>query len=160
MLLGYALMGKGFAYLGFPPLYVGEIAFLAGIVVFLRIGAFASVLTTLPAVLLVALMALVVARTLPYIGLYEIDALRDGVIVIYGCFAFILVGLLLEDTRRINSILRYYRIMLAALPALFAGLLVTKYWADYIPWLFGPVPILDTVRAWSEPIWRERWCSP
>ena len=33
VLLGYALMGKGFAYLGFPPLYVGEIAFLAGIVV-------------------------------------------------------------------------------------------------------------------------------
>ena len=27
VLLGYALMGKGFAYLGFPPLYVGEIAF-------------------------------------------------------------------------------------------------------------------------------------
>jgi len=54
VLLGYALLGKGFAYLGFPPLYVGEIAFLAGIVVFLRIGAFASVLTTLsltPAVL-------------------------------------------------------------------------------------------------------------
>ena len=34
VLLGYALMGKGFAYLGFPPLYVGEIAFLTGIVVF------------------------------------------------------------------------------------------------------------------------------
>jgi hypothetical protein len=35
VLPGYALMGKGFAYLGFPPLYVGEIAFLGGIVVFL-----------------------------------------------------------------------------------------------------------------------------
>ena len=34
--------------------------------------------------------------------------------------------------------------MLAGLPALFAGLLVTKYWAEYIPWLYGPVPILDT----------------
>jgi hypothetical protein len=144
VLLGYALMGKGFAYLGFPPLYVGEIAFLAGIVVFLRIGAFAGVLTTLPAVLLVALMALVVARTLPYVGLYGFEALRDGVIVIYGGFAFILIGLLLEDARRISSILRYYRIMLAGLPVLFAGLLVTRYWAEYIPWLYGPVPILDT----------------
>ena len=38
VLLGYALMGKGFAYLGFPPLYVGEIAFLTGIVVSLRTG--------------------------------------------------------------------------------------------------------------------------
>ncbi len=43
VLLGYALMGKGFAYLGFPPLYVGEIAFLGGIVVFLRTGAFVGV---------------------------------------------------------------------------------------------------------------------
>src|SRR4029453_14880683 len=144
VLLGYALLGKGFAYLGFPPLYVGEIAFLAGIVVFLRIGAFASVLTTLPALLLVALMALVLARTLPYFGLYGIDALRDSVLVIYGGFAFVLIGLLLEDARRINSILRYYRILMAGLPAIFAGLLITKYWGEHIPWLFGPVPILDT----------------
>jgi hypothetical protein len=39
VLLGYAVMGKGFAYLGIPPLYVGEIAFLGGIIVFLRTGA-------------------------------------------------------------------------------------------------------------------------
>ena len=144
VLLGYAVLGKGFAYLGFPPLYVGEIAFLAGIVVFVRIGAFASVLTTLPSLLLVALIALVLARTLPYFGLYGIDALRDSVIVIYSGFAFVVVGLLLEDARRINSVLRYYRIMLASLPAIFAGLLITKYWGEHIPWLFGPVPILDT----------------
>ena len=68
VLLGYALMGKGFAYLGFPPLYVGEIALLTGIVVFLRIGAFAGALATLPALLLVALMAWVLARTLPFVG--------------------------------------------------------------------------------------------
>ena len=51
VLLGYALMGKGFAYLGFPPLYVGEIAFLSGIIVFLRTGASVGALATLPAVL-------------------------------------------------------------------------------------------------------------
>ena len=103
MLLGYALMGKGFAYLGFPPLYVGEIAFLSGIIVFLRTGASVGALATLPAVLLVALMALVLARTLPFFGLYGFDALRDSVIVIYGGFAFIVIGLLLEDARRINT---------------------------------------------------------
>ena len=65
VLLGYALMGKGFAYLGFPPLYVGEIAFLTGIVVFLRIGAFVGVLATLPGLVLVALMAWVLARHAP-----------------------------------------------------------------------------------------------
>jgi hypothetical protein len=69
VLLGYALLGKGFAYLGFPPLYVGEIAFLSGIVVFLRTGAFVGALATLPAVLLIVLMAWVLARTFPFIGL-------------------------------------------------------------------------------------------
>jgi hypothetical protein len=143
VLLGYAVMGKGFAYLGFPPLYVGEIAFLGGIIVFLRTGAFVGALASLPAVLLVALMALVLARTLPFFGLYGFDSLRDSAIVIYGGFAFIVIGLLLEDARRINIVLRHYRIMLASLPAMFVGLFFTKYWGDYIPWLYGPVPIVD-----------------
>ena len=143
VLLGYAVMGKGFAYLGFPPLYVGEIAFLSGIIVFLRTGASVGALATLPAVLLVALMALVLARTLPFLGLYGFDSLRDSTVVIYGGFAFIVIGLLLEDARRINLVLRHYRIMLASLPAIFVALLLNKYWEEYIPQLYGPVPILN-----------------
>jgi hypothetical protein len=143
VLLGYALMGKGFAYLGFPPLYVGEIAFLSGIVVFLRTGVSVGALATLPAVLLVALMALVLARTLPFFGLYGFDSLRDSTIVIYGGFAFIVIGLLLEDASRINIVLRHYRIMLASLPVLFVALLLNKYWGDDIPRLYGSVPIVN-----------------
>jgi hypothetical protein len=143
VLLGYAIMGKGFAYLGFPPLYVGEIALLTGIVVFLRIGIFMGTLVTLPALLLVALMAWALARTIPFAGFYGFDSLRDSAIVIYGGFAFIVIGLLLEDAHRINIVLHYYRIMLASLPAMFVGLLLIKYWGDDIPRLYGPVPIVD-----------------
>lgn len=143
VLLGYALMGKGFAYLGIPPLYIGEITFLAGILVFRRIGAFAGVLATLPALLLVVLMAWVVTRTIPFIGIYQFDALRDGMVVIYGCFAFIVIALLLEDARRINFVLRYYGVMLLCFPAIPVGFWLTKYWGDYIPRLFGPVPIVE-----------------
>jgi hypothetical protein len=143
VLLGYALMGKGFAYLGFPPLYVGEIALLTGIVVFLRIGAVFVSLATLPALLLVALMALALARTVPFIGSYGVDSLRDSVVVVYGWFAFIVIGLLLEDARRINTVLRYYGIMLTSLPAMLAGFWLQKYYGEYIPRLFGPVPIVD-----------------
>jgi hypothetical protein len=74
VLLGYALMGKGFAYLGFPPLYVGEIALLTGIVVFLRTGAVVASLATLPSLVLVALMVLVLARTIPFVGVYRFPA--------------------------------------------------------------------------------------
>ena len=143
MLLGYALMGKGFAYLGLPPLYMGEIAFLSGIIVFLGTGVSISALATLPAVLLVALTALVLARTIPFVGMYGFDALRDSAIVIYGGFAFIVIGLLLEDARRINLVLHLYRFMPMCLPIMFVGAWLTKYWGNDIPRLFGPVPILQ-----------------
>ena len=123
MLLGYALMGKGFAYLGFPPLYVGEIAFLTGIVVFLRTGALVASLATLPSLVLVALMVWVLARTLPFVGLYGFDSLRDSTIVMYGGFAFIVIGLLLEDARRIDTVLRYYRIIAGELSCDIRGVL-------------------------------------
>ena len=143
VLLGYVLMGKGFAYLGVPPLYIGEIAFLAGVVVFLRTRCLAASLATLPALLLVAALVWVLLRTLPFVGEYGFDALRDSVIIMYGGFAFIVIGLLLEDGRRIKTVLRYYGIMLVSFPAMLVGFWLTKYWLDYIPLLYGPVPIVN-----------------
>ena len=160
VLLGYALMGKGFAYLGFPPLYVGEIAFLSGIVVFLRTGAFVGALATLPAVLLVALMAWVLARTLPFVSVYGFDSLRDSTIVIYGGFAFIVIGLLLEDARRINTVLRYYSIMLASRSRDIRGVLSHQVLGG----IHSAVVRSGADRGYrrrvrSERIWREPWFS-
>ena len=143
VLLGYTLMGKGFAYLGFPPLYVGEIAFLSGIVVFLRTGAFVGALATLPSVVLVVTMIWVLARTVPFVSVYGFDALRDSVIILYGGFAFIVIGLVLEDARRINTALRYYGVLLATFPLVPVGFWLTKYWGDSVPRLYGPVPIVE-----------------
>ena len=78
VLLGYALMGKGFAYLGFPPLYVGEIALLTGIVVFLRTGALVASLATLPSLVLVALMVVVLARTIPFVSVTDVSVTTSG----------------------------------------------------------------------------------
>ncbi len=144
VLLGYALMGKGFAYVGFPPFYVGEIAFLAGIAVFVRSGAFVGSLATLPSLALVATMIWVVVRTVPYVSVYGLDALRDSVIILYGGFAFIVIGLLLEDARRIETVLRYYSASLVTFPAIPLGFWLTKYWGDHIPKLYGPnVPVVE-----------------
>ena len=144
-LLGYALLGKGFAYLGMPPLYVGEIALLTGFAVFLRTNCFAGVLTTLPSMLLLALMGWVVARTAPYISRDGVEALRDTVVVSYGGFAFILVALLLSDTSRVNLLLRSYRAFVAfwVLPA---GLLylLDRFLGDALPNLPGTdIPVLS-----------------
>ncbi|HVA88006.1 MAG TPA: O-antigen ligase family protein [Candidatus Saccharimonadales bacterium] len=85
ILVGYAFLGKGFAYLGVPPLYVGEMVLALG---------FASLLASLGRArfgalhgLLVLFMAWGAIRTIPYIGTYGIDALRDAVTWAYGLFA-------------------------------------------------------------------------
>jgi hypothetical protein len=144
VLLGYALMGKGFAYIGFPPLYVGEIAFLTGIAVLVRSGALVASFATLPSLVLAATMMWVLARTVPFVSVHGFDALRDSVIVMYGGFAFVVIGLLLEDSRRIDTVLRYYSTLLATFPAIPVGFWLTKYWVDYIPRLYGPnIPVVE-----------------
>jgi hypothetical protein len=144
VLLGYAMIGKGFAYLGLPPLFIGEIALFAGLVVVLRGGCLIAALATLPSVVLAATMTWVLLRTLPFVGVYGFDALRDSVTIMYGGFAFVIISLLLEDGRRVNRMLRYYgaflNIYIPAIPLVFA---FSHYMADYIPrWPGYNVPVL------------------
>ena len=138
VLLGYAMLGRGFAYLGLPPLYIGEITFLTGIVIFWRTRCLAGVLTTLPALLLAATMAWVLLRTLPFIDAYGVDALRDSVVVMYGGFAFIVAALLLEDGRRMNKIVQSYgaflNIYVPVLPFIFVA---CRYMGDSLPKMPG-----------------------
>jgi hypothetical protein len=118
-------------------------AFLTGMVVFIRSGVFVGAFATIPAMVLTTLMVWVLLRTLPFLGLYGFDSLRDSAIIMYGGFGFIVIGLLLEDARRIDTILRYYGLMLASFPAIPVGFWLTKYWVDYIPRIYGPVPIVE-----------------
>jgi O-Antigen ligase len=123
VLLGYAVMGKGFAYFGYPPLFVGELAFVAGLLVMLRSGCLVAVFGFGPSLLLAATMSWTLLRTLPFVGTYGVDALRDSVIIMYGGFSFIVAALLIEDCRRIGTLVRYYRTFLGiyvpAVPLLF-----------------------------------------
>jgi hypothetical protein len=145
LLAGYALFGKGFAYLGVPPLYIGDITLLVGLLMFLRTNCFAGVLATLPAVLLTALMIWVVMRTVPYIGRDGMEALRDTVLVTYGGFAFIVIALLLADSSRIDLILRYYGLFIGIyVPSSAVMYLFQRYMGDEIPRFPGTsIPILD-----------------
>ena len=85
LLAGYAFLGKGFAYVGAPPLFIGELVLvLAMLTIFIR-GATArfGVLHGL----IVAFMVWCAFRTIPYVGTYGIDALRDGTTWGYAVFA-------------------------------------------------------------------------
>jgi hypothetical protein len=138
VLLGYAVMGKGFAYFGYPPLFVGELAFLAGFLVLLRSGCLVAVFAFGPSLLLAATIGWTLLRTLPFVGTYGFDALRDSVIIMYGGFSFIVAALLIEDARRIDTLVGYYQVFLSiyvpAVPFLFP---LGFYFVDYVPKIPG-----------------------
>jgi hypothetical protein len=146
VLLGYAMVGKGFAYLGWPPLFIGEIAFFTGAVVLLRTGCLIAALATLPSLMLAATMTWVLARTLPFISVHGMESLRDSIVLMYGGFAFIVIALLLENGSRVNSIIHHYdrflTIYIPAGPFLFAA---SRYLSKDIPrWPGYNVPLLHT----------------
>jgi hypothetical protein len=111
LLLGYAIFGKLFAYVGVAPLYVGESVFLLGIAAFLHSRCALASFYTSPMLLLALLMCWVVFRMVPYVGEYGVDALRDSVIILYGGFAFIITALLLERPERLSLIIRFFRLL-------------------------------------------------
>lgn len=103
LLLGYLVMGKGIAYLGIAPLYVSEIVLLLGcgtvvMVALVRQKFHIGGVLHWGALCLLLFMLWGAARTLPYLPVYRLEALRDGVIWGYGTIAF-LVALLFTPAR-------------------------------------------------------------
>jgi hypothetical protein len=86
LLTAYAFFEKGVAYLGFAPIYIGEIV-LALAVTQIFVAVWKVRLQALHWLLL-AFMLYGLVRTLPFIGIYGVDALRDSVIWGYALFAF------------------------------------------------------------------------
>jgi hypothetical protein len=111
LLAGYAIVGKAFAYIGVPPVYVGEIVFALGIISFLNSKCAVATFATLPSLLFGVLFGWAIIRTLPYLGEFGVDALRDSVLVVYGGFALFMVALLLERPERILLIIRFLRVV-------------------------------------------------
>ena len=134
VLAGYALLGKGFAYFGYPPVFVGEIVLVIGVVVLLHVGCVFASLATLPSVLLIITMVWTVFRTLPFLDVYALDALRDSVVILYGVFSFIIIALVLQDDRRVEMLIGYYRRFLVFFVlAIFFIYPISRLFPKYIP---------------------------
>lgn len=120
MLVGYAFLGRGFAYVGVSPAYLGELALPVAALALLR-GRQAGRLQGLH-VLLLAFMGWGALRTLPYLGTYGLDALRDAVTWGYAAFAVVLSFVLRREHLEagINGYRRLLPVFLLWVPALAA----------------------------------------
>lgn len=145
VLLGYALLGKGFAYLGARPLYVGEVSLIFGLGALLATARSVAYVTRRPVVWLLAITSLWGAvRTVPYLSTFGVSALRDAVIWGYGIFAVIIAALLVEKPTRLKLLIRRYnRFILLFVGLIWLLYVITKAASGLLPQLPGaPVPLV------------------
>ena len=105
LLIGYAFFGRSFAYLGVAPLYLGELVLPLALLALLR-GRRYGTLQPIHLMLL-AFMTLGALRTIPYLGVHGIDALRDAVTWGYAAYAIVVAFVLTED--HLNAGIGIYR---------------------------------------------------
>jgi hypothetical protein len=107
LLVGYALFGRSFAYLGAPPIFVGEMALAFGLVAALASG---GVLTVARSPITHAILAFAICgaiATVPYVGTYKFDALRDATLWAYAAFS-ICVAACVITTGAMADLVRHY----------------------------------------------------
>ncbi len=108
LLLGYLFLSKGFAVIGFFPLYIGEATMGVGILTVVLIPLIPHVKVQWkpflrPEVLLLFIFLIwQVLCTIPYVSRYQFDALRDA--MLYGYAVFALVIMLMTPKRDVQSI--------------------------------------------------------
>ncbi|MQA28757.1 MAG: O-antigen ligase domain-containing protein [Luteitalea sp.] len=137
VLAGYAFLGRSFAYLGAPPLFIGEMMLALGLVAALVSGSLLSLVRSPVTWLILAVSAWGAMRTLPYIGTYGLDALRDATLWGYGAFALTVAACVLS-TRSVPIIARHYEKWILWFAAwLPAGMVLSRLLGDSVPTMPG-----------------------
>jgi len=109
LLIGYALIGKGFAYIGFGGIYIGEMVMLYGVAALLASENWSRVLRTAWLWPLYAYMGWCGWRTLPYLSVYGADALRDAAVWIWGTYAIVVASLIAAHPKRLAGLESQFR---------------------------------------------------
>lgn len=105
LLLLYATLGRGVAHVGVGSLYIGELVLALGALALIsrwrqiRIGAFE--------VVLIAFIGWGAIRTIPYVGVYGLDSLRDATAWAYALFAVAVAAVL--RPRHLTPLVDLYR---------------------------------------------------
>lgn len=140
VLLGYAVDGRGFAYL-----FLGEALLLAGIILISVLRGWGGVFEVPSILLLLPFWAWGAARTVPFLAEYRVDAVRDAMLWGYGAFALIVAALIVAEPRQIVMLLRRYhqfvRIFLIAIPIV--ALAYRVFWYSIPRWPWAGVPVIE-----------------
>ena len=148
---GYALGSKGFSYLGFSPVYIGEISLVFGLVALWCTHTIRHLLRAPLVRLLLLFMAFGALRTLPFVQQYGLLALRDAVLWGYGVFSIVITGVIVSRPSRLSSLLSRYRrfvpVFLVGAPIMWLGTIVVAQLAQQtgvsVPvWPGTAVPLL------------------
>ena len=119
----YALFSKIFAYVGWPPLYAGELLLLMALVAIVQARRLGTLIGTPVGLLLGCFLIWQVSCMLPYLQIYGMDALRDGVIWGYSLFAVVVASLVLRLPALLEEVLSRYsrlaRLVVFVAPGLF-----------------------------------------
>ena len=108
LLLFYAVLGKGAANFNAGGIFIGEMVLAFGLLAAVFGGVAAAVPYRSPLIWgIVAFGAWGAFRTVPYIGTYGMDALRDAVTWGYGAFAILVAGALARTGWMRRAIERY-----------------------------------------------------
>ena len=138
LLAGYAIGQNAFAYISFPPVYIGEIVLAFGIIAFLKSRCVAATLVTPPSLMLMLLGGWAIfVCALPYIHEFGINIFRDSVIVAYGAFAFIVVALLCERPERLQLVIPFFR-MIGSIVIVLAPIMIGLPFISGMQYVIGP----------------------
>jgi len=143
-LTGYAFLGRGFAYAGIPPIFIGEIVLAMGLLTWILVGGlriFESRITWV----LILLMGIGALGTFRYVETYGMDALRDGSLWGYGIFALIVGTFLLKDKDRIQKVAGLYSVWIGLFFVwVIVSLFIRMFAGDLIPrWPYTNVPLIS-----------------
>lgn len=92
----YILLGKGFAYAGYAPIYAGELLLLGGLFALVATQRVLSLCRTPLGAVLLTFLSWQILCTAPYVAEWGTDALRDSVLWAYAAFGWIVAALILR----------------------------------------------------------------
>jgi hypothetical protein len=141
ILAGYAFFGRGFAYLGVPPVFIGEVVFaLAALALLVNVRRWNVGLVE---ALLLLFMFLGVLATVPYLHIHGVDALRDAVIWAYGVIALAVAWLIRRENLEVLS--RWYGALLVPFVLWVPFILGMQaiLGVDFLEYPWSGVPIID-----------------